>query len=59
VSPFRKFLFLFSVLATLLCVAAVFPPQGIAITESFTLYFPTAKEVFLPKERKQTLYSAT
>jgi len=55
VSPFRKFLFLFSVLATLLCVAAVFPPKGIAITESFTLYFPTAKEVFLPKERKHNL----
>jgi lysophospholipase L1-like esterase len=54
-SPFRKFIFLFSVLATLLCLASVFPPDGIAVTESITLYFPTAKEVFLPKERKQNL----
>ncbi len=54
-SPFRKFLFLLTVLLTLLGVAAVFPPKGIVLTESLTLYFPTAKEVFLPKERKQNL----
>lgn len=54
-SPFRKFLFLLSVLATLLCIAAVFPPAGIPVTESFTLYFPTAKEVFSPKEHKHNL----
>lgn len=55
VSPFRKFLFLLSVLAVLLCVAAVFPPQGIPVTESLTLYFPTAREIFLPKAQKHNL----
>mgnify|MGYP001030028044 CR=1 FL=1 len=54
-SPFRQFLFLFSVLATLLCVAVVFPPNGISITDSFTLYFPTVNDVFLPKARRHNL----
>jgi lysophospholipase L1-like esterase len=33
----------------------VFPPKGIAITESFTLYFPTVEEIFLPKARKHNI----
>lgn len=54
-SPLKKFFFLLSVLTTLFCVALVFPEEGVPITDSLTLHFPSAREIFLPKTHKRNL----
>ncbi|MCS6989468.1 MAG: hypothetical protein NZM06_08130 [Chloroherpetonaceae bacterium] len=54
-SPLKKFFFLLAVLVTLLCVAAIFPEKGVQITDSITLRFPSARDIFLPKAHKRNL----